>query len=227
MDYQTINPYDGQLTKTFPVLSAGELENKIASAAACFDHWQGTSFAQRASVVAKAAALMRSRKEEMAHLVTVEMGKLIAESRGEVDVSADILDYYAQHAESFLAVEKLHPKHGEAEVHSSPFGVLLGVQPWNFPYYQLARFAAPNIMAGNVVMVKHAGCVPQSALAFERLWTDAGAPQGVYTNLFATYDQVDALIDDARIKGVALTGSVEAGKAVAERAGRNLKKSTM
>ena len=112
-------------------------------------------------------------------------------------------------------------------VESTPLGVLFGVQPWNFPYYQLARFAAPNLMAGNVVMVKHAGCVPQCAMAFEKLWLEAGAPAGAYTNLPISHDQVNRVIDDARIKGVALTGSVEAGKSVAARAGQNLKKSTM
>ena len=114
-----------------------------------------------------------------------------------------------------------------SQVESSPFGVLFGVEPWNFPYYQLARFAAPNLMAGNVVMVKHVGCVPQCAIAFEKLWLEAGAPPGAYTNLLISYDQVNTVIDDPRIKGVALTGSVEAGKVVAGRAGQNLKKSTM
>jgi succinate-semialdehyde dehydrogenase/glutarate-semialdehyde dehydrogenase len=157
----------------------------------------------------------------------MEMGKLIDEARGEVVLSADILEYYAQNAERFLAPQHLDPTSGEAEVESSPFGVLFGVQPWNFPYYQLARFAAPNLMAGNVVMVKHAGCVPQCAIAFERLWLEAGAPMGAYTNLLISHDQVNRVIDDPRIKGVALTGSVEAGKLVAGRAGQNLKKSTM
>jgi succinate-semialdehyde dehydrogenase/glutarate-semialdehyde dehydrogenase len=142
-------------------------------------------------------------------------------------LSADILEYYAKNAERFLAPQHLDPTSGEAEVESSPFGVLLGVQPWNFPYYQLARFAAPNLMAGNIVMVKHAGCVPQCAIAFERLWLEAGAPMGAYTNLLISHDQVNRVIDDPRIKGVALTGSVEAGKLVAGRAGQNLKKSTM
>jgi succinate-semialdehyde dehydrogenase/glutarate-semialdehyde dehydrogenase len=155
------------------------------------------------------------------------MGKLIEEARGEVRLSADIIDYYAKNAERFLAPERLKPDSGEARIESSPFGVLFGVEPWNFPYYQLARFAAPNLMAGNVVMVKHAGCVPQCAVAFEKLWLEAGAPAGAYTNLFISYDQVNRVIDDPRIKGVALTGSVEAGKIVAGRAGLNLKKSTM
>jgi succinate-semialdehyde dehydrogenase/glutarate-semialdehyde dehydrogenase len=178
-------------------------------------------------MVARAATILDARVDEFAHLVTMEMGKLIDQARGEVVLSADILEYYAKNAERFLAPQHLDPTSGEAEVESSPFGVLLGVQPWNFPYYQLARFAAPNLMAGNVVMVKHAGCVPQCAIAFERLWLEAGAPMGAYTNLLISHDQVNRVIDDPRIKGVALTGSVEAGKLVAGRAGQNLKKSTM
>jgi succinate-semialdehyde dehydrogenase/glutarate-semialdehyde dehydrogenase len=144
-----------------------------------------------------------------------------------VALSADILDYYAWNAEDFLAPQTLKPNSGEAVIENTPFGVLFGVQPWNFPYYQLARFAAPNLMAGNVVMVKHAGCVPQCAIAFEKLWRDAGAPAGAYTNLLISHKHVNRVIDDPRIKGVALTGSVEAGKSVAARAGQNLKKSTM
>jgi succinate-semialdehyde dehydrogenase/glutarate-semialdehyde dehydrogenase len=178
-------------------------------------------------MVARAATILDARVDEFAHLVTMEMGKLIDQARGEVVLSADILEYYAKNAERFLAPQHLDPTSGEAEVESSPFGVLLGVQPWNFPYYQLARFAAPNLMAGNIVMVKHAGCVPQCAIAFERLWLEAGAPMGAYTNLLISHDQVNRVIDDPRIKGVALTGSVEAGKLVAGRAGQNLKKSTM
>ena len=178
-------------------------------------------------MVARAATILDARVDEFAHLVTMEMGKLIDQARGEVVLSADILEYYAKNAERFLAPQHLEPASGEADVENSPFGVLFGVQPWNFPYYQLARFAAPNLMAGNVVMVKHAGCVPQCAIAFERLWLEAGAPMGAYTNLLISHDQVNRVIDDPRIKGVALTGSVEAGKLVAGRAGQNLKKSTM
>jgi len=225
--YQSVNPYDGKTFKTFEELTDSQLETAIKTAASCFETWRNKSFAERANIVAKAAALMRTHADEFARPVTLEMGKLIAESRGEVALSADIIDYYAKHAEEFLAPEKLKPGSGEAEIVSSPFGVLFGVQPWNFPYYQLARFAAPNLMAGNVVMVKHAGCVPQCAIAFEKLWRDAGAPAGAYTNLLISHEQVGRVIDDPRIKGVALTGSVEAGKSVAARAGQNLKKSTM
>jgi succinate-semialdehyde dehydrogenase/glutarate-semialdehyde dehydrogenase len=227
MTYQSVNPGNGEVLKTFEELTDKQLETAIATAATCFETWRRKTFAERAAVVARAATLLREQVNEFARPVTLEMGKLIAESRGEVKLSADILDYYATHAERFLAPQKLSPTSGEAEVESCPLGVLFGVQPWNFPYYQLARFAAPNLMAGNVVMVKHAGCVPQCAIAFEKLWQDAGAPAGMYTNLLISHDQVNQVIDDPRIKGVALTGSVEAGKSVAGRAGQNLKKSTM
>jgi succinate-semialdehyde dehydrogenase / glutarate-semialdehyde dehydrogenase len=227
MAYQSVNPYDGKILKTFEELTDKQLERALETAATCFESWRRTTFAERAVVVAKASAIMRARIDEFARPVTLEMGKLIDQARGEVMLSADIIDYYAKNAERFLAPEHLKPSSGEAEVESSPFGVLFGVQPWNFPYYQLARFAAPNLMAGNVVMVKHAGCVPQCAIAFERLWMEAGAPVGAYTNLLISHDQVNRVIDDPRIKGVALTGSVEAGKSVAGRAGQNLKKSTM
>src|ERR1700722_10051655 len=227
MAYQSVNPYDGKILKTFEELTDKQLEMALETAATCFETWRHTTFAERAAVVAKAAAIMRARIDEFAKPVTLEMGKLIAEARGEVALSADILDYYAWNAENFLAPQILKPSSGEAVIESTPFGVLFGVQPWNFPYYQLARFAAPNLMAGNVVMVKHAGCVPQCAIAFEKLWLEAGAPVGAYTNLLISHDQVNRVIDDPRIKGVALTGSVEAGKSVAGRAGRNLKKSTM
>jgi succinate-semialdehyde dehydrogenase/glutarate-semialdehyde dehydrogenase len=227
MAYQSVNPYDGKILKTFEELTDKQLERALETAATCFETWRHTTFAERAAVVAKAAAIMRARIDEFARPVTLEMGKLIDQARGEVVLSADIIDYYAKNAERFLAPEHLKPSSGEAEVESSPFGVLFGVQPWNFPYYQLARFAAPNLMAGNVVMVKHAGCVPQCAIAFEKLWMEAGAPFGAYTNLLISHDQVNRVIDDPRIKGVALTGSVEAGKSVAGRSGQNLKKSTM
>ena len=228
MTYQSINPFDGKLLQTFPESDAAELEHKLAQAADCFEtKWRHTSYAERAAVLTRAAAILRQRSDEFARLVTLEMGKLIDQSRGEVALSAAILEYYAQHGEAFLAPESLDPKRGEAMVESSPVGVLFGVEPWNYPYYQIARFAAPNLMVGNVVMVKHASNVPQCALAFERLMQEAGAPAGAYTNLFISKDQVAQVIDDPRIRGVALTGSEAAGAVVAARAGQNLKKTTM
>jgi succinate-semialdehyde dehydrogenase/glutarate-semialdehyde dehydrogenase len=227
MAYQTTNPFNGNVLKTFPSTTDRELETAIATAEACFGTWRHVSFADRAAICRKAAAIMRERGDELAALVTLEMGKLIAEARGEVALSADIVAYYADHAERFLAPEKLKPASGEASIESSPIGVLFGVEPWNFPYYQLARLAAPNIMAGNVLMVKHAEIVPQCAIAFERLWIEAGAPAGVYTNLRISHEQVARVIADPRIKGVALTGGVEAGKIVAGQAGSHMKKTTM
>ncbi len=227
MPYQSVNPATGEFIGSFQEAGDTELDAKIKTAADCYVSWSRGLFAVRALVAHKAAALLRHRTDDFARPVTLEMGKLIAESRAEVLLSADILEYYARNAEQFLNPQKLHPQIGEAEVQSSPIGVLFGVQPWNFPYYQLARFAGPNLMAGNVVMVKHAGCVPQCALAFENLWLEAGAPLGAYTNLFLSYKQVDRVIGDPRIRGVALTGSAGAGKSVAAAAGANLKKSTM
>lgn len=227
MSYQSINPFNGELVKSFEEHTDPQLETAIASAVSCFHSWKNLTFSEREVIVVNAAAIMRERANELARLVTLEMGKLFAESIGEVMLSADILDYYGKHAERFLAPELLSPNSGEAVIESSPLGVIFGVQPWNFPYYQLARFAAPNLMAGNVVMVKHSGTVPQCAIAFEQVWREAGAPAGTYTNLLISHDQVLAVIDDPRIRGVALTGGVAAAKGVAERAGRNVKKSTM
>ena len=225
--YQSVNPFSGKTLKTFKELNDKQLETALKRAAICFEVWRHTTFAERALVAAKAAAIMRARVDEFARPMTLEMGKRIEESRGEVALSADIIDYYAINAERFLTPQKLNPRSGEAIIENTPFGVLFGVQPWNFPYYQLARFAAPNLMAGNVVMVKHAGCVPQCAIAFDKLWLEAGAPAGAYTNLLISHDQVSHVIDDPRIKGVALTGGLEAAKGIAARAGQNLKKSTM
>lgn len=228
MAYQSINPYDGSILATFDAHDAAGLEARLHAAANCFERdWRQRSYAERAVVLKRAAALMRERADELARLATVEMGKLLTESAGEVALSAAILDYYADHAQTFLAPETLASPGSESMVESCPVGVLLGVEPWNFPYYQIARFAAPNLMAGNVAMVKHASNVPQCAVAFEQLMHDAGAPAGAYTNLFISKDQIGELIDDPRVRGVALTGSEAAGAVVAARAAQNLKKTTL
>ncbi len=228
MAYQSINPYDGKVVMAFEEIADSQLEDKLKSAANCYQRtWRALAFAERKLVLARAAGIMRERSQEFAELITLEMGKLIEQSRGEVALSAAILDYYAEHAQAFLAPESLSTPKGEAVVECSPVGVLFGVEPWNYPYYQVARFAAPNLMAGNVVMVKHASNVPQCALAFERLMIEAGAPVGAYTNLFISKDQVSKVIDDVRVRAVALTGSEAAGAIVAARAGGKLKKSTL
>ena len=228
MAYQSINPLNGELLQKFDQHTDAQIESALAKADSTFQNvWSKASFRDRAKVVGKAASLMLERKEQLARLAAIEMGKRISEGRDEVEMSAGILQYFADHAEAFLAPQPIGTPMGDAHLEFSPLGVLVGVQPWNFPYYQLARFAAPNLMAGNVLLVKHSSSVPQCALAFQQLFTDAGAPCGVYTNLFASSDQVGRLLDDPRTKGVALTGSEQAGESLASRAGKNLKRSTM
>src|ERR1700685_3254147 len=227
MAYQSINPFDNHLEKSFDEISDAQLEAKLAAAASCFATWKRTSYAHRAKIVARAAVLLHEQAERFAQIMTMEMGKRIAEARGEVEFSSQILAYYAENAEGFLAPVKLNPTAGEAHMESSPIGVIFGVEPWNFPYYQLARVAGPHLMAGNVLVVKHAGIVPQCAIAFEKLLIEAGAPVGLYTNLLISHEQSDRVGDDPRIKSVALTGSVAAGRSIAARAGQNLKPSSM
>jgi succinate-semialdehyde dehydrogenase/glutarate-semialdehyde dehydrogenase len=227
MSYQSVNPFDNKLIKSFDEITDQQLEAKLATATACFASWKHTTYAQRAKIVTKAAELLHEQADRFARIMTLEMGKRISEAKGEVEFSARILTYYAKNAERFLADVPLHPAQGEGHMDSSPIGVIFCVEPWNFPYYQLARVAGPHLMAGNTIVVKHAGCVPQCAIAFEKLWLDAGAPAGLYTNLLISHDQSNHIIDDRRIKGVALTGSVAAGRSIAADAGRNLKPSSM
>ena len=227
MAYQTINPANGDVLKTFEDISDADLRAAVDHAQATYERdWRHRSIADRARIVKAAAAKLREHTEEYAGYVTLEMGKLIAEARAEVSLSADIMDYYADRAEAYLKTQYIPEAPGNS-VETLPLGIILGVEPWNFPYYQLARVVGPQLMVGNVVMIKHAASVPQSALAFARLFDEVGAPQGLYTNIFATIDQVAWLIDDFRIRGVTVTGSERAGAAVAERAGRALKKSVM
>jgi succinate-semialdehyde dehydrogenase / glutarate-semialdehyde dehydrogenase len=229
MAYRTVNPYNNQVVATFGDLTDAEAMNLLEQAQKTFESWSQTSYDERAALCKRAAAILTERPDEFARLLTLEMGKLYTESLGEVALTAEIFSYYADNAETFLAPERLVTANpdDDALVVSQPLGVILGIQPWNFPFYQLVRVAAPNLMAGNVVMVKHASNVPQAAGAFERLLLEAGAPEGAYTNLYATKDQINMLIDDPRVRGVALTGSEGAGSVVAARAGKNLKKSTM
>ena len=227
MTYQSLNPFDGTLVESFADFGDAALETKIAAADACFQTWRHTSYADRATIIAKAGEILHARADEFARIMTMEMGKRIGEARGEVEFSARIMAYYAKNAERFLAPVKLNPTNGEAHMESSPIGVIFCVEPWNFPYYQLARVAGPHLMAGNTLVVKHAGIVPQCAIAFEKLLIEAGAPVGLYTNLLISHDQSDTVVDDPRIRGVALTGSVGAGRSVAARAGKNLKVSSM
>ncbi len=227
MSYQSVNPFDNKPGKSFEEITDKQLEEKLAAATACFATWRHTAYAERAEIVNRAAKLLHEQVNHLAHIMTLEMGKRISEARGEVEFSSQILTYYAKNAERFLADVPLHPSQGEGHMESSPIGVVFCVEPWNFPYYQLARVAGPHLMAGNTVVVKHAGCVPQCAIAFEKLWIEAGAPAGLYTNLLISHEQANRIIDDRRVKGVALTGSTEAGRKIAAAAGKNLKPSSM
>ncbi len=227
MTYESVNPASGKTLKTFDDMTDLQLEKAVTAAEGTYQLWRHKTYAERALIVNKASTLLHDRAEEFAHTMTIEMGKRIGEARGEVEFSSNILAYYAKNAERFLAPVQLKPTVGEAHMESSPIGVIFCVEPWNFPYYQLARVAGPHLMAGNTVMVKHAGCVPQCAILFEKLWVDAGGPEGLYTNLLISHKQSDNLIDDPRIKGVALTGSVPAGRSIAAKAGENLKPSSM
>ena len=225
MTYQSVSPYDGQVLKNFEELTDNQLENAIETAATCFESWSQTSVPERAIVLARAASIMHSDIDRFAHLATLEMGKLIGDARSEVKLTADLIEYYATNLERRFALQRLEPSWGDATMEWRPYGVLFGVEARNFPYYQLSRFVVPNLVVGNVALAKHARCVPQCAIAFERLWMEAGAPTGTYTNLLISHEQVSRVIDNPRIKGVAFGGSVETGRLVAARAGKNLKKS--
>src|ERR1700733_11357403 len=225
--YRSVNPATGDVLKTFTEHTDQEMMDALAKADSAFVSWAASSIEEHAKIIARAVKLLLDQKEELAKLATLEMGKRVAESRGEVDVSAAILQYFADNAATFLAPKPIKSVMGEAHLEFSPLGVLLSIQPWNYPYYQLSRFVGPHLMSGNVILLKHAGGVPQCAVAFERVLKEAGLPDGVYTNLFLSNDQAGALIDDPRVKGIALTGSERAGESLASRAGKNLKKSTM
>ncbi|TWB30788.1 NAD-dependent succinate-semialdehyde dehydrogenase [Nitrospirillum bahiense] len=230
MPYATTNPYTGELLKTFPDATDAEVDRALSDAHAAFLAWRETPFAHRAGVMQKAADILRAEADAYARLLTLEMGKLFTEAKAEVELSARIFEYYAEKAEALLAPEKLpvaDPAEGEAVLVCEPLGVLLAIEPWNFPYYQIARIIAPQLSAGNTMLLKHASNVPQCAAAFEGLMRQAGLPDGAFRNLYATRDQIERILNDPRVHGVALTGSEAAGAVIAAQAGKALKKSTM
>ena len=183
MPYRSVNPATGEVLKTFPEHTDEQMWSSLAKADKAFRAWAARPFSERSKIIGRSAQILLEQKEELARLATLEMGKRIAESRGEVELSASIMQYFADRAEAFLAPKKLDSAMGDARLEYSPFGVLLSIQPWNYPYYQLARFAGPHLMSGNVILLKHAPGVPQCALAFEQVLRQAGVPEGVYTNL--------------------------------------------
>jgi len=224
---KTVNPFNNEIVKQFDVMEDKEIDTKIEMAEEAFKSWKKTAFAVRAKLLHKVASIMRDRKEELGALATLEMGKLHKEAIAEVELSADIFDYYADNGEEFLADSPLETPIGSAFLSYEPLGVLLSVQPWNFPFYQITRSAAPNIMAGNTMLFKHASNVPQCAQVMEDIFAEAGAPEGVYVNLFITGKKATELVADKRIKAVALTGSEPAGSSIAAAAGKYIKKSTL
>jgi succinate-semialdehyde dehydrogenase / glutarate-semialdehyde dehydrogenase len=230
MAYATINPYTGETLKTFPEATDAEVTDAIARAHDAFLAWKETPFSERGRILQAAADILRRDADAYAKLLTLEMGKLVSEAKAEVELSAKIFEYYVRNAEDLLKPEKLpvlDPAEGDAILVHEPLGVLLAIEPWNFPYYQIARILAPQLSAGNTVLLKHASNVPQSAAAFEKLMTEAGLPAGAFKNLYATRSQIELIINDDRVHGVALTGSEGAGAVVAAQAGKALKKSTM
>ncbi len=227
MAFQTTNPANNKVIKSFDEMTPVMEEKAVSNAANAFNDWKKTDFNERSQLLYKVAGLLRAKKKELAEIITLEMGKLFIHAEGEIKLSAEIFDYYAKNAEGFLADKILNPTHGSALIRCNPIGVLLGVQPWNFPFYQVARFAAPNIMIGNTVMLKHASNVPQCGIAIEDIFKEAGAPVGIYTNLLLSHDRINKLVADKRIVGVSLTGSESAGASVAEEAGKHKKKSVL
>ncbi|GAA1879232.1 aldehyde dehydrogenase family protein [Paeniglutamicibacter psychrophenolicus] len=223
--YAVTNPATGIVEATYPSATDPDIQAALARAHDAFGTWNTSAIATRAALLDRVADLYEERRDELAAIITREMGKPIFQSGKEIDITVSIYRYYAANGEKFLQDEQLEvASGGTAVIRKEGVGVLLGIMPWNFPYYQVARFAAPNLMNGNTILLKHAPQCPESALAMERIFADAGAPAGAYVNVFATNDQVADVIADPRIQGVSLTGSERAGSAVAAIAGANLKK---
>ena len=225
--YAVVNPATGDVVREYPTATDKQIAEALASAQQAYRGWSKTStVAQRAALIRKVAALHSERREALAEIINREMGKTVEGALGEIDFSAAIYEYYADNAEKFLADEPIDLLDGEgsAIIRRGPVGVLLGIMPWNYPYYQVARFAGPNLVLGNTIVLKHAPQCPESAAAIQKIYDDAGFPTGAYVNVYATNEQVATAIADPRVQGVSLTGSERAGAAVAEIAGRNLKK---
>jgi succinate-semialdehyde dehydrogenase/glutarate-semialdehyde dehydrogenase len=223
--YATVNPATGETVEEFETLDDQGVETALSRVATGFESWRKTPPAERAAVLARVAELYAERADELAALISLEMGKPVRQGTGEVKLSSMIYAYYAEHGPALLEDERIDvPGAEETVVRKLPVGPLVGIMPWNFPYYQVARFAAPNLMLGNTILLKHAPITPQAALLMEEIFVSAGLPADAYVNVFATNDQIADMIADPRVQGVSLTGSERAGAAVAEVAGRNLKK---
>ena len=225
--YAVVDPATGEKVKEYPTISDDDLRAAIGRADEAHRTWSASStVAERADLVRRVGELHVERRQELGEIIVREMGKPIEQALGEVDFAGDIYGFYADNAEQLMADEpiKLLAGDGSAVVRRSSLGVLLGIMPWNFPYYQVARFAGPNLVIGNTIVLKHAPQCPESAEAIQKLFEEAGFPEGAYENVYATNEQIEWVIADPRVRGVSVTGSERAGAAVAEIAGRNLKK---
>jgi succinate-semialdehyde dehydrogenase / glutarate-semialdehyde dehydrogenase len=225
--YAVVDPATGETIREYPTITDDALQGAIARADQAHREWsQASTVADRASLVRHVGELYSERRKELAEIIVAEMGKPVGQARGEVDFCASIYEFYADNAEALMADEPIELLGGEgsAVVRRSSLGVLLGIMPWNFPYYQVARFAGPNLIIGNTILLKHAPQCPQSAEAMEQMFADAGFPADAYVNIYATNEQIEWVIADSRVRGVSVTGSERAGSAVAEIAGRNLTK---
>ena len=223
--YQTVNPMTGEIVREYPTMKDDEVQPVLERAGAAFERWSTHDVADRAAVLTRIAELHREHADELAQLMTLEMGKPVAQAKGEIELAASIYEYYAQSGPAMIADEELDTSGpGRAIVRTAPIGPVVGVMPWNFPFYQVARFVAPNLLLGNTVVLKHAPSCPQQAERIEAIVAEAGAPEGVYTNVFATNEQVAQMIASPIVQGVSLTGSERAGTAIGEAAGRHLKK---
>ncbi|MBY4640030.1 NAD-dependent succinate-semialdehyde dehydrogenase [Gluconacetobacter entanii] len=230
MAYATTNPYTGEVVATFPDATDAQVQAALSEAHAAFESWRNTSFAERAKVMNAAAAILRRDIDKYARLGTLEMGKLFEESKLEVILSAEILEYYAKYAEELLKPEILpvaDPAEGRPVLVHEPLGIVLAIEPWNFPFYQVVRIIAPQLSAGNAVLLKHASNLPQCAASCEELMLEAGLPKGLFRNLYAARPHTAMILNDPRVCGVALTGSEGAGTVIAGTAGKALKKATM
>ncbi len=223
--YASVNPATGQTLQEYDLLDDAGVESALARTHSGFATWRATDVQQRAAVLTRTAELYLERIDELARTMSLEMGKPLREARGEIKLSSAIFTYYGQNGPGFLADERLDVPGGDSVVRREPVGALLGIMPWDYPHYQVARFAGPNLVLGNTILLKHASQCPESSAAIEQIFSDAGFPEGAYRNLYASTVQIaDIIIPDPRVCGVSLTGSEAAGAAVAEVAGRNLKK---
>ncbi|MFJ6654221.1 NAD-dependent succinate-semialdehyde dehydrogenase [Microbacterium sp. NPDC091313] len=224
-EYAVVNPATGERLAEYDTLTDAGVDGAIAAAADAFRTWAHTPPAERAARLRRVAELHRDRRDLLADIIVREMGKVREAALGEVDFAADITEYYADNIDRITGDQPLEILgEGDAVVRRSPLGVLLGIMPWNFPYYQVARFAAPNLAVGNTILLKHAPQCPESAEALQLIYRDAGLAEGAYVNVRVTNDQAAGIIADPRVRGVSVTGSERAGAAVAEIAGRHLKK---